>query len=87
MQQSCTYGSVRGVPGNRRSYRDNPDINFQRIRIARRGPDHHEPAEKCRPTLAPDGERARTSRVADRRGWVRRSGTPAPADPSARRRR
>ena len=29
MQQSCTYGSVRGVPGNRRSYRDNPDVNFQ----------------------------------------------------------
>ena len=22
MQQSCTYGSVRGAPGNRRSYRD-----------------------------------------------------------------
>jgi hypothetical protein len=27
--------------------------------------------------FAHDGERARTSRVADRRGWVRRSGTPA----------
>jgi hypothetical protein len=22
MQQSCTYGSVRGAPGNRRPYRD-----------------------------------------------------------------
>jgi hypothetical protein len=22
MQQYCTYGSVRGAPGNRRSYRD-----------------------------------------------------------------
>lgn len=33
----------------------------------------------CRPTLVPDGDRARTSRVADRRGWVRRSGTPAAA--------
>jgi hypothetical protein len=27
MQQSCTYGSVRGAPGNRRPYRDNSVTN------------------------------------------------------------
>ena len=32
MQQSCTYGSVRGAPGNRLSYRDKA-----RLRGAARG--------------------------------------------------
>jgi hypothetical protein len=27
MQQSCTYGSVRGAPGNRRSYRDKTAVD------------------------------------------------------------
>jgi hypothetical protein len=26
MQQFCTYGSVRGAPGNRRPYRDKTEI-------------------------------------------------------------
>ena len=48
MQQSCTYGSVRGAPGNQRPYRDKTGavgirpssyFFFLRLRfILRRGP-------------------------------------------------
>jgi len=32
MQQSCTYGSVRGALGNWRPYRDKRDLNSSRLR-------------------------------------------------------
>jgi hypothetical protein len=36
MQQSCTYGSVRGASGNRRPYRDKPS-QLANLATRRRG--------------------------------------------------
>ncbi len=31
MRESCTYGSVRGAPGNRRPYREQPRVGLRAV--------------------------------------------------------
>jgi len=43
MQQSCTYGSVRGALGNWRPYRDKRDLNPLKTTFSERGINNLQP--------------------------------------------